>query len=108
MEVRMGSQEYPGHPCCLELLPVDPQYISCQLAFSGFSGGETVAELVSDFDDIMCRYEHIMNNLLNFFIAILVVGWLIGFLAFNIGGLIHLLLVVAVIVFLLKIIAGKP
>jgi hypothetical protein len=48
-----------------------------------------------------------MNNLLNLFIAILVVGWLIGFFALNIGGLIHMLLVVAVIILLLKIIAGK-
>ncbi len=48
-----------------------------------------------------------MGNLLNLFIAILVVGWLIGFFAFNAGGLIHLLLVIAVIVLLLKIIAGK-
>ncbi|HQW26517.1 MAG TPA: lmo0937 family membrane protein [Saprospiraceae bacterium] len=48
-----------------------------------------------------------MGNLLNLFIAILVVGWLIGFLAFNAGSLIHLLLVIAVIVLLLKIIAGK-
>jgi len=48
-----------------------------------------------------------MGNLLNLFIAVLVVGWLIGFLAFNAGSLIHLLLVIAVIVLLLKIIAGK-
>ena len=48
-----------------------------------------------------------MGNLLNLYIAILVVGWIIGFLAFNAGSLIHLLLVIAVIVLLLKIIAGK-
>ncbi len=47
-----------------------------------------------------------MNNMLNFFIAILVVGWLIGFVALDAGGLIHMLLVVAVIVLLLKFIAG--
>ena len=47
-----------------------------------------------------------MNNMLNLFIAILVVGWLIGFLAFGAGGLIHMFLVVAVIVLLLKVIAG--
>ena len=35
-----------------------------------------------------------MNNMLNFFIAILVVGWLIGFVALDAGGLIHMLLVV--------------
>ena len=47
-----------------------------------------------------------MNNMLNLFIAILVVGWLIGLVALDAGGLIHLLLVVAVIVLLLKFIAG--
>ena len=47
-----------------------------------------------------------MNNMLNFFISILVVGWLIGFVALDAGGLIHMLLVVAVIVLLLKFIAG--
>ncbi len=49
----------------------------------------------------------IMHNLLNIFMAILVIGWLIGFLALDVGGLIHMLLVVAMIVLLLKIIAGK-
>ncbi|MBL0007042.1 MAG: lmo0937 family membrane protein [Saprospiraceae bacterium] len=47
-----------------------------------------------------------MENMVNLFITILVVGWLIGFLAFDAGGLIHMLLVVAVIVLLLKFIAG--
>lgn len=45
--------------------------------------------------------------MVNLFITLMVVGWLIGFLAFGAGGLIHMLLVVAVIVLLLKIIAGK-
>ncbi len=44
--------------------------------------------------------------MVNLFITLLVVGWLIGFLAFDAGGLIHMLLVVAVIVLLLKVIAG--
>ena len=48
-----------------------------------------------------------MDNLLNLLIALLIAGWLIGFLILNAGELIHMLLVVAVIVFLLKIIAGK-
>ncbi len=47
-----------------------------------------------------------MENMVNLFITLLVVGWLIGFLAFDAGGLIHMLLVVAVIVLLLKVIAG--
>lgn len=37
----------------------------------------------------------------------LVAGWLLSILVFNAGGLIHMLLVIAVITMLLKIIAGK-
>ena len=48
-----------------------------------------------------------MGNLLYFIAVILVVGWLIGFVGYNAGGLIHVLLVIAVIVVLLKIIQGK-
>ncbi len=48
-----------------------------------------------------------MATLLNIFIAIMVIGWLIGFVVFHAGGLIHMLLVVAIIVFLLKVIAGN-
>lgn len=38
---------------------------------------------------------------------ILVIAWAIGFLGYNAGGIIHLLLVIAVIAVLLRIIAGK-
>lgn len=48
-----------------------------------------------------------MGNLLYIIAVILVIGWLIGFVGFNTGGLIHLLLVIAVIAVLLKIISGK-
>ena len=77
------------------------------LAFSLLTASEPVADLAIGFFNLNFRFELIMGNLLNLFIAILVVGWLIGFFAFNAGGLIHLLLVIAVIVLLLKIIAGK-
>jgi hypothetical protein len=53
------------------------------------------------------RDDCIMGNLLNLFMAMLVAGWLISILIFNAGGLIHMLLVIAVITMLLKIIAGK-
>lgn len=53
------------------------------------------------------RYEIIMGNVLNLLIAILVIGWLIGFVGYNAGGLIHLLLVIAVIALLLRVISGK-
>lgn len=40
-------------------------------------------------------------------IAILFVLWLLGFTAFHVGGLIHLLLVVAVVVFIVQLLSGR-
>jgi hypothetical protein len=48
-----------------------------------------------------------MGNLLYVIAVILVIGWAIGFLGYAAGGVIHLLLVVAVILFLIKIIGGR-
>ncbi|MGB3175593.1 MAG: lmo0937 family membrane protein [Saprospiraceae bacterium] len=38
--------------------------------------------------------------------VILIIAWAIGFLGYHAGGLVHLLLVIAVIVILLRIIRG--
>jgi len=40
-------------------------------------------------------------------IAILIIGWLLGFFAFHVGSLIHVLLVIAIIVVLIRIIQGR-
>lgn len=48
-----------------------------------------------------------MNNLLYFIAVILVIGWLLGFFAFHLGGIIHILLVIAVIAILLRLIKGR-
>ncbi len=45
-----------------------------------------------------------MGNLLYVVAVILVIAWAIGFLGFHASGLIHILLVVAIIAFLLKVI----
>lgn len=45
-----------------------------------------------------------MGNLLYVIAVLLVIGWAIGFLGYAAGGLIHLLLVVAVIMVLLRVI----
>ena len=45
-----------------------------------------------------------MGNLLYLIAVILVLFWAIGFLGYHAGGIIHLLLVIAVIAILLKII----
>ena len=47
-----------------------------------------------------------MGNLLYLIAVILVIAWAIGFLGYHAGGLIHILLVVAIIAVLLKVIRG--
>jgi hypothetical protein len=48
-----------------------------------------------------------MGNLLYFIAVILVVLWLVGFVGYSAGGLIHILLVIAIIVILLRVIQGR-
>ncbi len=48
-----------------------------------------------------------MGNLLYGFAVILVILWAIGFIGYNIGGIIHILLVIALISVILRIIRGK-
>lgn len=48
-----------------------------------------------------------MNNLLYIIAVILVIAWAIGFFGFSAGGIIHVLLVIAVIAILVKIIQGR-
>jgi Family of unknown function (DUF5670) len=39
--------------------------------------------------------------------VILVIGWALGFFAFHVGGLIHLLLVIALIAIIFQVIRGR-
>ncbi len=48
-----------------------------------------------------------MRNLLVVLAIMVVVAWAIGFIGYNAGGLIHFLLVIALISILLGIIQGK-
>jgi Family of unknown function (DUF5670) len=48
-----------------------------------------------------------MGNLLYIIAVILIIGWVLGYFAFHVGSFIHVLLVIAVIVILLRIIQGK-
>jgi tryptophan-rich sensory protein len=45
-----------------------------------------------------------MGNLLYVIAVILVIAWAIGFLGYHAGGIIHILLVIALIALLLKVI----
>lgn len=48
-----------------------------------------------------------MRYLLYIIAVLLVIGWAIGFFAYAAGGIIHILLVIAVICILVNVIAGK-
>lgn len=45
-----------------------------------------------------------MGNLLYIVAVVLVIAWAVGFLGFHAGGIIHILLVIALISILLKVI----
>jgi hypothetical protein len=49
----------------------------------------------------------IMNNLLYLVAVILILGWAIGVFAYSATGLIHVLLVIAVIAIILRLISGR-
>jgi uncharacterized protein DUF5670 len=48
-----------------------------------------------------------MNSLLYLIAVLLIIGWLIGFVGYSAGGLIHVLLVLAVVAILIRIIRGR-
>jgi hypothetical protein len=48
-----------------------------------------------------------MGNLLYIVAVILIIGWILGFFAFHVGGIIHALLVIAVVIILIRVIQGK-
>ncbi len=47
-----------------------------------------------------------MGNLLYLIAVVLVIIWAIGFLGYHAGGLIHILLIIAIISILLRVIRG--
>jgi len=48
-----------------------------------------------------------MGNLLYLIAAVLILGWIIGFIGYQAGGLIHILLIIAVIAIIFRLIQGK-
>jgi hypothetical protein len=47
-----------------------------------------------------------MGNLLYIVAVVLIIAWAIGYLGYNAGGLMHILLVIAVIAIILRLIKG--
>ena len=48
-----------------------------------------------------------MGNLLYLITVILIIGWLVGYFAYGSSGLIHVLLVIAIIAVLFNVIGGS-
>jgi hypothetical protein len=48
-----------------------------------------------------------MSNLLYVIAVILILGWAIGFIGYNVGGIIHILLVIAIVAVILRVIQGR-
>jgi len=49
-----------------------------------------------------------MRDIVWLIVVILVIGWLVGFFAFpDVGGILHILLVIAVILILYKLLTGR-
>ena len=48
-----------------------------------------------------------MGNLLYVVAVILIIAWAIGFVGFHVGGIIHILLIIAIIAVILRVIQGK-
>lgn len=48
-----------------------------------------------------------MGNLLYLVAVILIIAWLVGFIGYTAGGIIHILLVIAVIAILFRVIQGR-
>jgi hypothetical protein len=48
-----------------------------------------------------------MGNLLYIVAVVLIIAWAIGFIGYSMGGIIHILLVIAVIAVILRVIQGR-
>lgn len=48
-----------------------------------------------------------MGNLLYLVAVTLIIAWLVGFIGYTAGGIIHILLVIAVIAILFRVIQGR-
>lgn len=48
-----------------------------------------------------------MGSLLYVIAVVLIIAWLIGFVGYSAGGLIHVLLVIAIIMIILRVIQGR-
>jgi len=63
--------------------------------------------MAQEFQEKVKQLKIIMSSLLYIIAIILVIGWLLGFFVYNLGSLIHILLVIAIIAILFRLIRGR-
>jgi hypothetical protein len=68
-----------------------------KVSYKGCSKNNLIIKLKSE----------IMGNLLYVIAVILIIAWAIGFIGYSAGGIIHVLLVIAVIAILFRVIQGR-
>lgn len=56
---------------------------------------------------VTLKNKQVMGSLLYIIAVILIIGWAIGFFAYSAGGLIHILLVIALIAIIVRVIQGR-
>lgn len=61
----------------------------------------SIIQILSNF-----KNKIIMGGLLYIIAVILIIAWAIGFFAYGAGGIIHILLVIAIVAILLRVIRG--
>ncbi len=61
-------------------------------------------KLHSPIITIIQPINYFMNSLLYLIAVILIIGWILGFFVYSAGGLIHILLVIAIIALVLGVI----
>ena len=64
--------------------------------------------LPSIVEQIITVFYHFLNlpTMLYIIAVILIIGWILGYFVFSAGGLIHVLLVIAIIAIILRLIRG--
>jgi Family of unknown function (DUF5670) len=78
-----------------------PNNLQRNRRFKTVINGHYCSTTISYFDHLILI---IMGNLLYVIAVILVIIWAIGFFGYHAGGIIHVLIVVAIVLFLLKVI----
>jgi uncharacterized membrane protein YtjA (UPF0391 family) len=67
-----------------------------------------IIELFQHSSSLFIHLKNIkMGNLLYVVAVILIIAWAIGFIGYSAGGIIHVLLVIAVIAILVRVIQGR-